>query len=112
MPAALPETACGGSTLQALRSTTAVPLRQQPPWCASCKLMRPSSLPKRFASKSSSTALRRTSNGPGPVVVQPYQPRLAEGMIRCYFAQDQVVGFCQQYPRGLLDELEAEARQR
>jgi hypothetical protein len=39
----------------------------------------------------------------GSVVVQPYQSRLAEGMIRCYFVQDQVVGFCHQWPRGLLD---------
>jgi hypothetical protein len=39
----------------------------------------------------------------GSFVVQPYQPRLAEGMIRCYFVQDQVVGFCHQWPRGLLD---------
>ena len=33
----------------------------------------------------------------GSLVVQPYQSRLAEGMIRCYLAQDQVVGFCHQY---------------
>jgi hypothetical protein len=39
----------------------------------------------------------------GSVIVQPYQSRLAEGMIRCYFVQDQVVGFCHQWPRGLLD---------
>jgi hypothetical protein len=39
----------------------------------------------------------------GSVVVQPYQSRLAEGMIRCYFVQDRVVGFCHQWPRGLLD---------
>jgi hypothetical protein len=39
----------------------------------------------------------------GSVVVQPYQSRLAEGMIRCYFVQDQVVGFCHRWPRGLLD---------
>jgi hypothetical protein len=40
----------------------------------------------------------------GSVVVQPYQFRLADGMIRCYFVQDQVAGFCHQWPRGLLDE--------
>jgi hypothetical protein len=39
----------------------------------------------------------------GSVVVQPYLMRLAEGMIRCYFVQDKVVGFCHQWPRGLLD---------
>jgi hypothetical protein len=39
----------------------------------------------------------------GSLIVQPYQSRLSEGMIRCYFVQDQVVGFCHQWPRGLLD---------
>ena len=48
----------------------------------------------------------------GSLVVQPYQRRLPEGLIRCYFVHDQVVGFCHQYPRGLLDALEGEPRQR
>jgi hypothetical protein len=39
----------------------------------------------------------------GSLIVQPYQLRLAEGMIRCYLVQDQVVGFCHQWPRGLPD---------
>lgn len=38
----------------------------------------------------------------GLMVEQPYQPRLAEGMIRAYLTHDRVVGFAQQYPRGLL----------
>lgn len=38
----------------------------------------------------------------GFVVEQPYQPRLAEGMIRAYLTHDRVVGFTHQYPRGLL----------
>lgn len=38
----------------------------------------------------------------GLVVEQPYQPRLAEGMIRAYLTHDRVVGFTRQYPRGLL----------
>ena len=38
----------------------------------------------------------------GPVVEQPYQPRLPEGMIRAYLTHDRVVGFTHQYPRGLL----------
>ena len=46
----------------------------------------------------------------GSLVVQPYQPRLPEGMIRCYFVQDQVVGFCHQWPTGLLDELDSAPR--
>jgi hypothetical protein len=39
----------------------------------------------------------------GSMVAQPFQSRLADGMIRCYFVHDVVVGFCHQYPRGLLD---------
>jgi hypothetical protein len=39
----------------------------------------------------------------GSIVAQPFQARLADGMIRCYFVHDQVVGFCHQRPRGLLD---------
>jgi len=38
----------------------------------------------------------------GPMVEQPYQPRLPEGMIRAYLIHDRVVGFTHQYPRGLL----------
>ncbi len=37
------------------------------------------------------------------LIDQPYQQRLAEGMIRVYFVHDQVVGFCHQRPVGLLD---------
>ena len=40
--------------------------------------------------------------GGGLMVEQPYQARLAEGMIRVYLTHDQVVGFAHQYPRGLM----------
>jgi hypothetical protein len=40
--------------------------------------------------------------GHGLMVEQPYQPRLAEGLIRVYMTHAQVVGFAHQYPRGLL----------
>lgn len=40
--------------------------------------------------------------GEGRMVEQPFQPRLAEGLIRVYLSHDQVVGFCHQYPTGLL----------
>jgi hypothetical protein len=40
----------------------------------------------------------------GCLVDQGYQDRLADGMLRCYFSGSQVVGFCQQWPKGLLDE--------
>ena len=40
--------------------------------------------------------------GTGLMVEQPFQPRLAEGMIRAYLTHDKVVGFTHQYPRGLM----------
>jgi hypothetical protein len=39
----------------------------------------------------------------GCLVAQPFQERLADGMIRCYLSHDEVVGFCHQWPQGLLD---------
>ena len=41
-------------------------------------------------------------DGEGRMVEQPFQPRLDEGMVRCYMTHDEVVGFALQYPRGLL----------
>lgn len=35
-------------------------------------------------------------SGHGQMIDQPYQPRLPDGMIRCYMAQDSVVGFGEQ----------------
>jgi Domain of unknown function (DUF6815) len=40
--------------------------------------------------------------GTGRMVEQPFQPRLAEGMIRAYLTHDKVVGFTRQFPRGLM----------
>jgi hypothetical protein len=40
--------------------------------------------------------------GTGLMVEQPFQRRLAEGMIRAYLTHDVVVGFTHQYPRGLM----------
>ena len=40
--------------------------------------------------------------GEGCVIDQPFQPRLPEGMIRCYMAQDRVVGFGRQLIKALL----------
>ena len=39
----------------------------------------------------------------GSIVDQAFQGRLAEGLVRCYLVHDQVVGFCHQWPRDLLD---------
>jgi len=54
-------------------------------------------------------ALANESFGWSPCLVdQPFQDRLSEGMLRCYFTHDQVVGFCRQWPkRGLLGPKEA-----
>jgi hypothetical protein len=45
--------------------------------------------------------------GGGLMVEQPYQARLAEGLIRVYMTHNQVVGFAHQYPRGLLPPRDA-----
>jgi hypothetical protein len=45
--------------------------------------------------------------GTGLMVEQPFQERLAEGMIRVYMTHDRVVGFAHQYPRGLLPPADA-----
>jgi hypothetical protein len=39
----------------------------------------------------------------GCVIDQPYQDRLAEGMVRCYMTHDRVVGFGHQFVTALLD---------
>jgi hypothetical protein len=51
----------------------------------------------------------------GCIVDQPFQPRLPEGMIRCYMGADKVVGFGHQLIKGLIppppegpDSLEAQ----
>lgn len=40
--------------------------------------------------------------GAGRMVDQPFQPRLGEGMIRCYMSRDRVVGYGCQIIRGLM----------
>jgi hypothetical protein len=44
----------------------------------------------------------------GFLVDQPFQARLADGMIRAYLVHDTVVGFCHQWPTGLLGAERAE----
>ena len=41
------------------------------------------------------------SGGTGRVIDQPFQSRITEGMVRCYFVRNEVVGFARQYPPGL-----------
>jgi hypothetical protein len=40
----------------------------------------------------------RYAGGEGRLVDQPFLPRIAEGLVRCYLVQREVVGFCRQYP--------------
>jgi hypothetical protein len=44
------------------------------------------------------------------VIDQEFQARLADGMIRCYLTQDEVVGFCHQWPQGLIDDARLTSR--
>jgi hypothetical protein len=39
----------------------------------------------------------------GLIVDQPFQPRLPDGMIRCYMATDRVVGFGHQFVKALIE---------
>jgi hypothetical protein len=41
-------------------------------------------------------------NSGGCIVDQPFQPRLSDGMIRCYMGVDKVVGFAHQFIKALL----------
>src|SRR5205085_10121510 len=38
-----------------------------------------------------------TLEGGGCIVDQPFEPRIADGMVRCYFVGDAVTGFSRQY---------------
>ena len=46
----------------------------------------------------------------GLLIDQEFQTRLADGMIRCYFTHDEVVGFCRQWPKGLLSAQSTDER--
>jgi hypothetical protein len=47
----------------------------------------------------------------GCLVDQRFQQRLADGLIRCYFVHEEVVGFLHQWPKGLLEPTAAAAGQ-
>jgi hypothetical protein len=65
------------------------------------------SVPEQLALEEFLTRCEPYFAGAGLMVEQPFQPRLAEGMIRAYMTHDQVVGFAHQYPRGLLPPADA-----
>ncbi|HEX4526932.1 MAG TPA: Cj0069 family protein [Gaiellaceae bacterium] len=65
------------------------------------------SVPERLTLEEFLTRCDPYFAGTGLMVEQPFQPRLAEGMIRAYMSHDEVVGFAHQYPRGLLPPADA-----
>jgi hypothetical protein len=38
--------------------------------------------------------------GEGRIIDQAFQPRIVEGMVRCYMSGGTLIGFCRQYPQG------------
>ncbi len=65
----------------------------------------------RIAGARARGAGRRTRGGwCARPIDQAYRPRLVDGMIRCSFSHDKVVGFCHQWPKGLLDVAPATPR--
>jgi hypothetical protein len=40
-------------------------------------------------------------DGPGRIIDQAYQPRVGEGLTRCYMCRNRVIGFSEQSPRSL-----------
>lgn len=38
--------------------------------------------------------------GQGRLIDQKFQPRIVDGMVRCYMSGSTLVGFCRQYPKG------------
>lgn len=47
----------------------------------------------------------------GCLVDQPFQERLADGLVRCYLVHNEVAGFCHQWPKGLLESASMAAGQ-
>ncbi len=69
--------------------------------CASC--MRSAGVcPKNCRWRSSWRGASPISRSDGCIVDQPFQPRLSDGMIRCYMGADKVVGFGHQYIKALI----------
>jgi hypothetical protein len=43
-------------------------------------------------------------SGEGRLIDQAFQPRIVDGMVRCYLSGSTLIGFCRQYPRGYREE--------
>ena len=63
---------------------------------------RPGSLPEEMPLRTFMERCEDYFTGDGCIVDQPFQPRLADGMIRCYMGADKAVGFGHQFIRALL----------
>lgn len=57
----------------------------------------------RFEEMSLSAFVHRCKayfEGEGRIIDQKFQPRIVDGMVRCYISASRLVGFCRQYPKG------------
>jgi hypothetical protein len=68
------------------------------------------SVPERISLHAFATRCDPYFAAGGLMVEQPYEARLAEGLIRVYLTHDQVVGFTHQYPTGLIPPTESSQR--
>jgi glutathione synthase/RimK-type ligase-like ATP-grasp enzyme len=50
------------------------------------------------------------ADGSGRLIDQPFQPRITEGIVRCYLVKGEVVGFARQYPTAPAGEPSANRR--
>ena len=66
--------------------------------------------PKRMTLVEFLDRMKPFFEGEGRLVDQEFQPRLGEGMVRCYFVGTELVGYTHQRPKGLLDDPEARAQ--
>lgn len=60
------------------------------------------SFPQELPLSSFMTSCETYLEGDGCIIDQPFQPRLSDGMIRCYMCADKVVGFGHQFIKALV----------
>jgi hypothetical protein len=60
------------------------------------------SVPEELSLRAFMTRCQVYFSGDGRIIDQPFQPRLPDGMIRCYLAQNEVVGFGHQLIKALI----------
>ena len=70
-------------------------------WCACC-MRSVAACPKRCRSTHFMSRCEAYFGWGGCIIDQPFQPRLPDGMIRCYMGADKVVGFGHQFIKALI----------